>query len=111
MPSYSPELIQIMRAALDEVMTQIPVEQVTPGLKAHMAEVILTAAAEGQTSYDGLLASASDQIPTILSTDVSSKKMPAMRRSLPHQSRLEAIRFTNKIVVITGGRAGLLRVA
>jgi hypothetical protein len=73
MPSYSPELIQIMRAALDEVMTQIPVEQVTPGLKAHMAEVILTAAAEGQTSYDGLLASASDQIPTILSTDVSSK--------------------------------------
>jgi len=56
-----------MRAALDEVMTQIPVEQVTPGLKAHMAEVILTAAAEGQTSYDWLLASASNQIPTILS--------------------------------------------
>ena len=67
MPSYSPELIQIMRAASDEVMTQIPVDQVTPGLKAHMAEVILTAAAEGQASYDGLLASASDQIPTILS--------------------------------------------
>ena len=67
MPNYSPDLIQIMRAALDEVMTQIPVEQVTPGLKAHMAEVILTAAAEGRTSYDGLLASASDQIPTILS--------------------------------------------
>jgi hypothetical protein len=67
MPSYSPELIQIMRAALDEVMTQIPVDQVTPGLKARMAEVILTAAAEGQTSYDGLLASASSQIQTILS--------------------------------------------
>jgi hypothetical protein len=67
MPGYSPELIQIMRAALDEVMTQIPVDQVTPGLKARMAEVILTAAAEGQTSYDGLLASASSQIQTILS--------------------------------------------
>ena len=53
--------------ALDEVMTQIPVEQVTPGLKAHMAEVILKAAAEGQTSYDGLLASASAQIQTIVS--------------------------------------------
>ena len=66
MPSFSPELIQIMRAALDEVMTQIPVEQVTPGLKAHMAEVILTAAAEGQTSYESLMAAASDQIPTIL---------------------------------------------
>src|SRR5262249_19038257 len=37
------------------------------GVKAHMAEVILKAAAEGQTSYDVLLASASDQIQTILS--------------------------------------------
>jgi hypothetical protein len=67
MPSYGPELIQIMRAVLDEVMTKIPVEQVTPGIKAHMAEFILKAAAEGQTSYDGLLASASDQIQTIVS--------------------------------------------
>jgi hypothetical protein len=67
MPSYGPELIQTMRTVLDEVMTKIPVEQVTPGIKAHMAEVILKAAADGQTSYDGLLASASDQIQTILS--------------------------------------------
>jgi hypothetical protein len=61
MPRYSPELIQIMRAALDEVMTKIPVDRVTPGLKAHMVEVILTAAAEGQTSYEALLTSASNQ--------------------------------------------------
>ena len=67
MASYGPELIQTMRAVLDEVMTKIPVDQVTPGLKAHMAQVILKAAAEGQTSYDGLLASASDQVQTILS--------------------------------------------
>jgi hypothetical protein len=67
MASYGPELIQIMRAVLDEVMTKIPVDQVTPGIKAHMAEVILKAAAEGPTTYDGLLASASDQIQTILS--------------------------------------------
>ena len=67
MESYGPELIQTMRAVLDEVMTKIPVDQVTPGLKAHMAQVILKAAAEGQTSYDGLLASASNQIQTILS--------------------------------------------
>ncbi len=68
MPSYSPELIQIMRAALDEVMTKIPVDQATPGIKAQMAEFILKAAAEGQTSHDGLLAAVSDQIQTILST-------------------------------------------
>jgi len=67
MASYGPELIQTMRVVLDEVMTKIPVDQVTPGLKAHMAQIILKAAAEGQTSYDGLLASASGQIQTILS--------------------------------------------
>jgi hypothetical protein len=43
------------------------VEQVTPAVKAHMAEFILKAAAEGQISYDGLLASASGQIQTIVS--------------------------------------------
>jgi hypothetical protein len=67
MPSYSPELIQTMRAALDEVMTRIPADQATPGIKAQMAELILKAAADGQTSYEGLLAAASDQIQTILS--------------------------------------------
>jgi hypothetical protein len=67
MPSYSPELIQTMRAALDEVMTKIPVDRATPGIKAQMAELILKAAADGQTSYEGLLAAASDQIQTILS--------------------------------------------
>jgi hypothetical protein len=65
--SYSPELIQTMRAALDEVMTKIPLEQATPGVKAALAECILKAAANGQTKYDGLIAAASEQIQTILS--------------------------------------------
>jgi hypothetical protein len=68
MPSYSPELIQAMRAALDEVITKIPPERATPAIKAHLAECILKAAAEGQSSYESLIAAASDQIPTILST-------------------------------------------
>jgi hypothetical protein len=67
MPIYAPELIQTMRTVLDEVMTKIPVDQATPGVKAHLAEFILKAAAEGQTSYDALLTSASIQIQTILS--------------------------------------------
>jgi hypothetical protein len=67
MPDFNPELIQTMRAALDEVMTTIPVEQATPGIKAHMAELILKAAADGRTSYAGLLAAASDEIQTVLS--------------------------------------------
>jgi hypothetical protein len=67
MPSYSPELIHTMRAALDDVMTKVPLDQATPGVKAALAEYILKAAAQGQTSYEGLIAAASDQIQTILS--------------------------------------------
>jgi hypothetical protein len=64
MPSYSPELIQTMRAALEEVTAKIPADQATPAVKAHLAEFILKAAARGQTSYDGLVAAALDQIHT-----------------------------------------------
>ena len=67
MRSYSPEFVQIMRAALDDVMTQIPVERATPSIKAHMAEIILKAAAAGESTYDGLLAAASQRIHLILS--------------------------------------------
>ena len=67
MPGFSPELIQIMRAVLDHVMTTIPAERATPGVKAALAECILKAAANGQTSYDGLIATASEQIQSILS--------------------------------------------
>jgi hypothetical protein len=56
-----------MRAALDEVMTQIPLERATPSIKAHMAEIILKAAAAGETTYDGLLAAASQRIHMVLS--------------------------------------------
>jgi hypothetical protein len=66
MPAFSPELIQIMRAALEEAMTKVPLGQATPGIKAHLAECILKAAAEGQTSYEGLMAAATDQLQTIL---------------------------------------------
>jgi hypothetical protein len=67
MPSYSPELVQTMRAALDEVMTRIPAELATPGIKAYMAELILKAAAEGRTSYEELVLVASAQIQAVLS--------------------------------------------
>jgi hypothetical protein len=62
MPQFDSELLQLMRTALEEVMTRVPVEYSTPALKAYLAECILKAAAQGQTSYDGLLAAAVDQI-------------------------------------------------
>jgi hypothetical protein len=67
MPGFSPELIRIMRVALDDAMSTIPADQATQALKAQIAELILKAAAEGQTTYDGLLAAALDQIQTIIS--------------------------------------------
>jgi hypothetical protein len=67
MPHYSPQLIQTMRDALEAVMTNVPTGHATPGVKAHLAEIILQAAAQGLTSHDSLVAAASDQIQAIIS--------------------------------------------
>jgi hypothetical protein len=67
MTSYRPELILTMRLALEEVMSQISLNHATTGIKAYMAEFILKAAADGEASYDGLIAKASNQIKTMLS--------------------------------------------
>ena len=62
-----PELIGIMRAALEEAMTKVPSRQATPAIKAHLAQSILRAAAEGQTTAEGLLMATINELPTILS--------------------------------------------
>jgi len=67
MADYSPELIRVMQTALDDVRTKVPADQATQGIKLQMAEFILKAAAEGQTTYDGLLAATSDQVQIIVS--------------------------------------------
>ena len=66
MASYDPELIQTMRAALDAVMERVPADQASVSIKAALAEFILKAAAQGQTTFDGLVSAAADQIPTII---------------------------------------------
>lgn len=66
MPQFGPQHIQVMRSALEEVMTRVPPEYSTSATKACLAECILKAAAQGQTSYDDLLAAAINQIPVIL---------------------------------------------
>jgi hypothetical protein len=68
MPNYSPELVQTMRSALDEVMSKIPPDRATAAVKSHLAEFILKAAARGQNTYDGLVAAASDHMHTVLLT-------------------------------------------
>jgi hypothetical protein len=67
MAQFDPELIQIMKSALEDVMARVPLECSTPATKAYLAECILKAAAKGQTNYDALIAAAADQIQVIVS--------------------------------------------
>jgi hypothetical protein len=67
MPEFDPQLIKVMRGALEDIMTRVPTEQSTQAVKAYLAESILKAAAQGHTSYDALMAAAADQMHVILS--------------------------------------------
>ena len=62
---FDPELVQVMRTALEEIMQRVPVEYSTQATKAYLAECILKAAAQGQTTFDALVAAVSHQIPVI----------------------------------------------
>jgi hypothetical protein len=66
-PQFDPELIQIMKSALEDIMMRVPLESATPAAKAYLAECILKAAAQGQTNYDALLAAAADQLQAVMS--------------------------------------------
>ena len=67
MPQFDPELIQVMRSVLDDVMRSVPLEISGTTAKAYLAEAILKAAAQGHTSYNELMAAATNHIQTILS--------------------------------------------
>ena len=62
---FDPELVPVMRTALEEIMQRVPVEYSTQATKAYLAECILKAAAQGQTTFDALVAAVSHQIPII----------------------------------------------
>jgi hypothetical protein len=67
MPRFEPELVQIMKNALEDVMTRVPQEYSTQATKAYLAECILKAAVQGQTSYNELVGAAADQIQAVQS--------------------------------------------
>jgi hypothetical protein len=62
-----PQFVDVMRRALDEVMTKVPLEHSTSSTKAYLAECILKAAAQGRTTFDELVVAASAQIQSALS--------------------------------------------
>ena len=68
MPVINSHLVQVMRTALDEVMARVPPECRTPATKAHLAEFILKAAAQGQTGYDQLVDVAVNQIKYVITS-------------------------------------------
>jgi hypothetical protein len=65
--AFDPEITQVMRDALEDVMKNVPVEYSTPATKAYLAECILKAAAQGHTTYNELVTAAADQMQTIVS--------------------------------------------
>jgi hypothetical protein len=67
MPQFDPELVQVMRSVLEDIMTRVPLEISGATTKAYLAEAILKAAAQGHTSYNELIATATDQVQVILS--------------------------------------------
>ena len=67
MPEFDPQLIQVMKSVLEDIMTRVPLEHSTPTVKAYLAECILKAAAQGHTNYDALLSAAADQMHVIVS--------------------------------------------
>jgi hypothetical protein len=67
MPQFDPRLISLMKNALEDVMSRVPLEHATPAAKAYLAECILKAAAQGHTTYNELVSAAADQIQVIVS--------------------------------------------
>jgi NAD(P)H-hydrate repair Nnr-like enzyme with NAD(P)H-hydrate epimerase domain len=65
MMQFDPELVRLMRAALEEVMQRVPVEYSNQATKAYLAECILRTAGQGRTSFDALVTAAADHMPTI----------------------------------------------
>jgi hypothetical protein len=65
MMQFDPELVRVMRAALEEVMQRVPVEYSNQATKAYLAECILKTAGQGRTSFDALVTAAADHMPTI----------------------------------------------
>ena len=67
MPQFDPELVQVMRSVLEDVMTRVPLEISGTTTKVYLAEAILKTAAQGHTSYRELVTAATDQVQVILS--------------------------------------------
>ena len=67
MPQFAPDLIQVMKKALDDVMAKVPPHYASAAVKVYLAECILNAAAQGHTGHNELVAAAATQIQAAIS--------------------------------------------
>ena len=68
MPSFSPELVALMRTVLEETMSRVPASVCNASVKVLLAESILKAASNGHTNHEELSAAAAEMFQTIVST-------------------------------------------
>jgi hypothetical protein len=66
MVKFDVELVQVMRAALEDVMAKVPAEYSTCTTKVFLAEYILKVAANGETGYSVFVAMAVSYIPEVI---------------------------------------------
>ena len=66
MVKFDVELVQVMRAALEDVMATVPAEYSTSATKVFLAEYILKVAANGETGYSAFVAAAAGYIPEVI---------------------------------------------
>jgi hypothetical protein len=59
--SFSPELVTLMKSALDTAVDQIDRSHRTPATKAKMAQRIVQTASEGVTDLQALMSAAVDE--------------------------------------------------
>ncbi len=60
-PKFNPELVDMLRAVLDQAVTRISVENRTPATKARMAQRIVQSAAAGMIDAGDLVSAAVEE--------------------------------------------------
>jgi hypothetical protein len=75
MHSNDPGVIRLATDVLDEIIPAIPVGDGTPALIARIRECLLKAAAEGQASYQSLVAVASAEMGAMQARPSNGKRL------------------------------------
>jgi hypothetical protein len=81
------QLFKVMRTAFDQVATRAPLEYSTLEMKAYLFQCILEAAAQGETTLEGFVASAAEQMQDIIVSMSSRSVFVEYARRTPSSRR------------------------